>query len=237
MDSILIKNLEFKWPNASESLLSIKDLKVKQNSSLFLQGESGSGKSTLLSLLAGINKPQSGSIELLGENITEYSEKKRDEFRADHIGYIFQMFNLLPYLNVIDNVTLPCFFSNQRAAKVGNSEKEFKTEAKRLLQKLGLSTSEILSKRPTELSFGQQQRVAACRALIGSPEILIADEPTSALDANAQMDFLNLITDECQKNNITLIFVSHDERLASNFDRITKLEKGSLKFMNTKLSI
>jgi putative ABC transport system ATP-binding protein len=228
MDAIVIKDLDFKWDKASAPILNIDHFKVEQKSSLFLQGPSGSGKSTLLSLLSGILVPQSGSIEILGQTINQLSGKERDKFRADHIGYIFQMFNLLPYLSVIENVTLPCSFSRRRLDKIGNSKEDINKEAVRLLNKLGLSTEALLNKPVTELSLGQQQRVAACRALMGGPELLIADEPTSALDADAQESFLNLLSEECHRNGITLIFVSHDERLSGQFDRIARIKDGSL---------
>ena len=232
MDTVVIKNLEFRWEPSAAPILTIDYLELKKNSSLFLQGPSGSGKSTLLSLLAGILVPQSGTVEMLGQSIHQLSSKERDRFRADHVGYIFQMFNLLPYLSVLENVTLPCSFSRSRYKKLGNSDKAVEEEALRLLNKLGFSDEQFLNKPVTELSLGQQQRVAACRALMGSPEILIADEPTSALDADAQENFLTLLNEECQKNDITLIFVSHDERLAPQFDQIAKLRDGTITVQN-----
>jgi len=230
MTTVSIKDLNFRWNSKDTPLLAIQDLAIASGEKLFLQGASGSGKSTLLSILSGILLPQSGQIELLGKPITNLSGKERDRFRSDHIGYIFQMFNLLPYLSVIENVTLPCHFSKHRFQKVGRTQKDIDQEAVRLLDKLGLSSKELLSKPVTELSLGQQQRVAACRALIGSPELLIADEPTSALDADSQENFLELLSEECSKNAITLIFVSHDERLASQFNRVARLSGGSLTF-------
>jgi putative ABC transport system ATP-binding protein len=230
MLTVNIKDLSFSWNTTGAPLLSIEQLTIKTGEKLFLQGASGSGKSTLLSILSGILLPQSGQIELLGTSISQINGKARDRFRADHIGYIFQMFNLLPYLNVVENVTLPCHFSKHRFQKVGKTQKDIDREAIRLLDKLGLSHKDLLSKPVTELSLGQQQRVAACRALIGSPELLIADEPTSALDADAQENFLELLSEECSKNNITLVFVSHDERLASQFDSVVRLHKGKLTF-------
>lgn len=230
MNALSLKNLEFKWEIKDKPLLSIDHLHIENNKSIFLKGNSGSGKSTLLSLLAGIIIPQSGHIEILGESFSKLDSKSRDKFRADHIGYIFQAFNLIPYLNVIENVTLPCYFSKLRAQKVGNSEIDYINEAKRLLKRVGLSDNQILSKKVNELSIGQQQRIAACRALIGGPELIIADEPTSSLDANAQFDFLNLLTEECTANKATLIFVSHDDRLASKFDQKLTLLNGTIVF-------
>lgn len=230
MNALTIKNLEFKWKTTDNPLLSIDHLHIERNKSIFLKGNSGSGKSTLLSLLAGIILPQSGHIEILGQSLSDLDSKARDKFRADHIGYIFQMFNLIPYLNVIENVTLPCYFSKLRAQKVGASETDYVNEAKRLLKRVGLSDTHILNKKVNELSLGQQQRIAACRALIGSPELIIADEPTSSLDASAQFDFLSLLTEECTANKATLIFVSHDERLASKFDQTLTLQHGTIAF-------
>lgn len=232
MNAVAIKNLEFKWPKSVEPVLSIDEFSLQKNSSLFLQGPSGSGKSTFLSLLSGILTPQSGSIEILGQDITKLTSKQRDLFRADHLGYIFQMFNLLPYLTVLENVTLPCYFSKTRLQRIGSSEKDVNNEALRLLDKLGLSSQDLLQKKVTELSLGQQQRVAACRALMGKPELLIADEPTSALDADAQQNFLDLLSEECSEHNISLIFVSHDQRLATEFNSVVKLENRRLVFQN-----
>lgn len=230
MNALNIRDILFKWKTSDNMLLSIPHLEVQRNKSIFLKGNSGSGKSTLLSLLAGIITPQSGEIKILGQSISMLDGKARDRFRADHIGYIFQMSNLIPYLNVIENVTLPCYFSKLRAQKVGNSESDYTHEAKRLLERVGLLDTHILNKKANELSLGQQQRIAACRALIGSPELIIADEPTSSLDANTQFDFLNLLTEECAINKTTLIFVSHDERLASKFDQTLTLQNGTIVF-------
>jgi putative ABC transport system ATP-binding protein len=144
------------------------------------------------------------------------------------------MFNLLPYLSVVENVTLPCDFSKYRRHKIGSSKDDVQNEAMRLLDKLGFTTSEMLNKSVTELSLGQQQRVAACRALIGSPELLIADEPTSALDAAAQEDFLALLNEQCHNNDITMIFVSHDERLSGQFDQVARLKNGRVELNSTK---
>ena len=163
--------------------------------------------------------------------------KERDRFRADHIGYIFQMFNLLPYLSVIENVSLPCSFSKHRYSKIGTSYADIKNEAIRLLDTLGFSSENMLNKPVTELSLGQQQRVAACRALMGGPELLIADEPTSALDADTQENFLSLIAEECYRNDTTLIFVSHDERLSGQFDAVARLQNKRLQMdLNTATS-
>lgn len=235
MDVITVKDLYFKWKGQSANLLEGSQLNVKGGQRLFIKGLSGSGKSSLLNLLAGIHTPQRGSIELLGTNICKLKATERDEFRANHIGYIFQMFNLVPYLSVIENVTLACRFSKERKKKLSKNGIDVREEALRLLKEVGLTGDEIINKTVTELSVGQQQRVAACRALIGSPEILIADEPTSSLDEDAQQSFINLLLNECEQNNITLVFVSHDTRFTSLFDQCLELKNGRLHALAEKM--
>lgn len=187
-----------------------------------LIGPSGGGKSTFLSLLAGILKPQTGSVEILGTNITTLSGPARDRFRSEHFGIIFQMFNLLPYGSVIDNVLLPLHFSKARKEQAGASS-PLVSEARRLLERLGLERSLIDGHSAANLSVGQQQRVAAARALIGTPELIIADEPTSALDRARQGDFLDLLFAQVEAAGSTLIMVTHDESLGSHFSRVVHL--------------
>ncbi|WP_340112707.1 ABC transporter ATP-binding protein [Maribellus mangrovi] len=228
MKQINIKDLEFKWNGQEKTLLKIDHLSIAKGERFFLQGESGSGKTSLLSLLAGITVPQKGAIELLGLSINKMKASERDEFRAKHMGYIFQLFNLVPYLSVIENVTLPCQFSKQRNKAFEVSGTNAKNEAIRLLNHVGLASKEVLHKPVTELSVGQQQRVAACRALIGSPEIIIADEPTSSLDEKAQQAFISLLLAECSANQTTLVFVSHDKKFSHLFDKSAHLENGEI---------
>lgn len=166
--------------------------------------------------------PQAGSITVLGQLLSTLSAARRDTFRAEHIGFIFQMFNLIPYLSVVDNVLLPCRFSNRRKHNIETRSSSLKDEAMRLLDHLDLH-EEILQRPVTELSVGQQQRVAAARALIGGPELVIADEPTSSLDADRRAGFLQLLLQECAEQNTTLIFVSHDSSLEPFFDRGIRL--------------
>lgn len=220
MNVIELSDLHFRWPKQSTDLLNIPSLTVKKGEKVFLKGPSGSGKSSLLSLLAGITQPTSGKISLLQQPFSTLKPSQRDKFRANHIGYIFQMFNLLPYLSVIDNVLLPCRFSEQRKRQVADSMEQ---EAKRLLSQLHLP-EECLEKPISELSIGQQQRVAAARALIGKPELLIADEPTSALDHDNREAFIQLLMAECEQAGTTLLFVSHDETLEALFDRSITLK-------------
>ena len=213
-----ISDLEFKWDSQQTSLLKISSLTLKRGEKLFIHGPSGCGKSTLLNLITGVLAPHAGEINILGTNLDNLSQTSRDQFRADHMGIIFQQFNLIPYLTVFENISLPCMFSNKREQMLSVQKRELKDEAQRLLSSLGLNDSNILSKNVTELSTGQQQRVAAARALIGSPEMIIADEPTSALDQDTKGSFLELLFNEAQHCNSAVLFVSHDLALSRLFD-------------------
>jgi putative ABC transport system ATP-binding protein len=217
-----IKHLTFRWRKEGPPILDLPELTIRQGERVFIKGASGSGKSTLLSLIGGVLLPQRGSITVLGRVINKLDASSRDSFRAEHIGLIFQMFNLIPYLSVIDNVLLPCRFSDKRKKQIETRGDSLKDEAKRLLEHLDLH-DELLQQPVTELSVGQQQRVAAARALIGAPELVIADEPTSSLDADRRAGFLQLLIKECSEKNTTLIFVSHDSALESYFDRSIQL--------------
>ena len=207
----------YRWPGSRDDCLAIDRLHIDAGRSVFLHGPSGSGKSTLLGLLAGVLLPGSGQVRLLGTDWAALSGARRDAFRADHVGYIFQQFNLLPYLSVLDNVLLPCRFSALRRQRADAAAGSARAGAEALLQRMGLS--QALWERPAaRLSVGQQQRVAAARALLGRPELVIADEPTSALDAALRDSFMALLLQQCRDAGSTLVFVSHDERLAAQFD-------------------
>jgi putative ABC transport system ATP-binding protein len=200
-------------------VLHIPKLDIARGERIFIRGASGSGKSTLLSLLAGVNLPTQGEVNVLGESISQFSGAKRDHFRSDHIGFVFQLFNLIPYLSVLENVTLPCRFSNRRRQKATESGSTLDEEAKRLLAHLDMADDSIIHRPVTELSVGQQQRVATARALIGAPEIVIADEPTSALDSNMRQTFIQLLFQQCNETGSTLLFVSHDQQLEPLFEK------------------
>ena len=184
---------------------------------------SGSGKSTFLSLLCGINSPNRGEINILGTELTKLSSTQKDQFRAENFGIIFQMFNLLPYGSVLDNVCLPLSFATERRKNIIKNS-SIEKEAERLLERLGLPAKGIVKKSAANLSVGQQQRVAAARALIGAPSIIIADEPTSALDRDRQNNFLELLSEEIDKAKSTLIMVSHDETIAHHFDQVLSIK-------------
>lgn len=209
-----LQDLRYAWPGADADCLRIPQLHIAAGRTVFLHGPSGCGKSTLLGLLAGVLVAQHGSVSLLGQSWAALKGGARDARRADHVGVVFQQFNLLPYLSVLDNVLLPCRFSALRASRCSGSPAE---AARALLQRVALPAA-LWQRRADALSVGQQQRVAAARALIGGPELVIADEPTSALDAALRDDFMALLMDACAAAGSTLIFVSHDERLAVRFD-------------------
>lgn len=220
---IRLHELRFRWRAQEPDILAIDALEVSAGQRLFVEGPSGSGKSTLLGLLAGVNPPQQGRIEVLGQPLDQLSPAARDRFRADHIGYIFQLFNLIPYLGIIDNVTLPARFSHRRRQRALARSPSLAAEAKRLLAHLDLDQPGLLRQPVSELSIGQQQRVAAARALLGSPELLIADEPTSSLDTDRRRAFIELLFAECAEMGSTLVFVSHDAGLEGLFDRTLRL--------------
>ncbi|WP_343585144.1 ABC transporter ATP-binding protein [Herbaspirillum sp.] len=222
--AIHLRNLSFTWPGQPHPALALDELRVAAREHLFISGPSGSGKSTLLATIGGIIAPQAGSVEVLGQALQGLPAARRDRFRVDHIGFIFQQFNLLPYLSVTDNVLLPCQFSpyrKERALQQGGSLPE---AAQALLAALDLAPA-LWARPVTQLSIGQQQRVAAARALIGRPEIIVADEPTSALDSDRQQAFLDLLQRECGHGESALVFVSHDQRLAARFHRRIALEQ------------
>ncbi len=200
-------------------IINIDQLAILRGERVFLRGPSGSGKSTLLSVLAGMVTPDEGRIRVLDRDIGALGAAARDRYRADHIGFVFQMFNLIPYLSVVENVCLPCGFSDRRRQRAIEQAGSVAAEARRLLDHLDMSDPQLQSRPVTELSVGQQQRVAAARALIGAPELVIADEPTSALDADLRQVFVDLLFAECERVNATLVFVSHDVTLAAVFDR------------------
>ena len=219
---IELTELGFAWPGQAE-LLDIPAFTLQQGESLFLKGPSGSGKTTLLGLLGGVQKPGRGHIHLLGADLSSMSAGARDHFRVDHTGYIFQQFNLLPFLSVRENVELPCHFSKLRASRAMQRHGSVAQATSTLLAHLGLNEASLLERRAGDLSIGQQQRVAAARALIGQPELVIADEPTSALDVDAREAFLELLFAECREAGSSLLFVSHDQSLARLFDRSLSL--------------
>lgn len=205
-------------------VLDIPRLSIEQGSSVLLRGASGGGKSTLLGLLAGVLLPSRGHVEVAGRPLHTMRGAARDRFRADHLGVIFQQFNLLPFLSVRDNIALGLRFSRLRSERVSGP---LDGEIARLLSALQLDPA--LMQRPAgTLSVGQQQRVAAARALIGRPALLLADEPTSALDRDAATAFLRLMSAQGQAAGTTVVVVSHDDSLQPLFDRTLALSQINL---------
>ncbi|MDP9932241.1 putative ABC transport system ATP-binding protein [Variovorax paradoxus] len=214
---LAVEALRFAWPGMKAPCIDIEAFRITAGESVFLHGPSGCGKSTLLSLLAGVLVADEGRVTLLGHDWSQLSGAARDRSRVAHVGYIFQQFNLLPYLSVLDNVLLPCRFSQRRESQAarGGSSRE---QAEHLLDQMGLDPH-LWKRQAMQLSVGQQQRVAAARALIGQPEVVIADEPTSALDEDRREAFLDVLLTACAVNHSALVFVSHDQRIAQRFAR------------------
>ncbi|MDO5102066.1 MAG: ATP-binding cassette domain-containing protein [Lautropia sp.] len=206
------RQLRFGWPGSAEPCVDIAELVLRPGEQLLLLGPSGCGKSTLLGLLGGVLLPSQGAVKLMGQSLSQASARRRDQLRADHVGFIFQQLNLVPYLSLEDNVMLPCRFSALRRHRAGDSPRQ---AAHALLHALELPES--LWKRPvTQLSVGQQQRAAAARALIGKPALLIADEPTSALDRDNRDRLMRLLAAQLKAHGSALLMVSHDEALQAH---------------------
>jgi putative ABC transport system ATP-binding protein len=215
--AIELANIRFHYTNRAEhTVLNIPSWSLKAGDQTFVYGPSGEGKSTLLGLLSGLLVPNEGQVTVLGQRMDTMSNRQRDQFRAANIGYVFQQFNLMPYLNAIDNVLLATQFSQS------NYRGDRKNEVKALFNALNIPEREW--QIPCrDLSVGQQQRVAIARALINKPKLLIADEPTSSLDqANSDL-FMKLLMPMVAENNMTLLFVSHDHSLSSYFTSVESL--------------
>ena len=219
---MVIKDLSFAY-HLGRGVLQLPTMIISRGERVFLHGPSGSGKTTLLGLIAGILRPQGGNLAVLGADLGTMSGSERDSFRGERLGYVFQMFNLIPYLSVVENITLPCLLSAPRRARLmqAGSVASLELAAAAIAERLGIA--DLLGTPVTELSVGQQQRVAVARALLGAPELVIADEPTSALDSEHREDFLRLLFDETAHSGATVLFVSHDLTLAPLFQRALSL--------------
>ncbi len=224
MTAINIKNLEYTWPKSSLPTLQVPDFQVEKGESVFLRSDSGSSKSTLLSLISGILSAQSGRVSILGTDLAGLSVRKRDVFRAHHIGLVFQQFNLIPFLSVEANLRLAARFT-------GQPTDETRTHSIQLMSALQLG-SELLERRADRLSIGQQQRVAIARAFINKPEIILADEPTSALDTSARDHFVDLLLAIRESSGCAIVFVSHDDSLANSFE--TQLELAEINTIHSR---
>ena len=214
---LLLKDLRksFVEPDGSNlPILDIKQFALAAGEQAVLMGRSGSGKTTLLHVIAGISRPDSGSVAIDGVDITRLAEAGRDRFRAEKIGYVFQTFNLLSGFSALENVLLGMTFSRGRPDT---------QRARHLLDRVGLSHR--LSHRPAALSVGEQQRVAVARALANRPKLLLADEPTANVDAGHQQQIIDLLRETCSEENVALLLVTHTGEVAEQFERTEYLER------------
>lgn len=218
--AIQLQDVRFAY-RAGTEVLHVPALEIARGERVFVHGPSGSGKTTMLGLLAGVLRATGGQVRVLGRDLAALSSHERDAFRAEHVGYIFQMFNLIPYLSVLENVTLPCRLNAARRARLQG--RALDDAARDLVRALGIEA--LVGESVTQLSVGQQQRVAAARALLGHPELVIADEPTSALDTDRREQFLELLFRVCADAGSTLVFVSHDRTLMPLFERVVPLQE------------
>ena len=223
MSLVKIQDLYFSYADSEAFSIKVDSFSAEKGQHIFLEGPSGSGKTTFLNLITGLSPATRGSVSILDTDFSTSSELRIDQFRADHFGIIFQMFNLIPYLNVIENIVLPCSFSKRKKENVLKSATCLEGEARRLCNVLDIDPS-LFCKPVQTLSIGQQQRVAIARAVIGKPHIIIADEATSALDINRKNQFIDFLMQEVQKIGSTLIFVSHDISLKGYFDRVVNID-------------
>jgi putative ABC transport system ATP-binding protein len=203
-------------------ILDIPEFRVGVGEQLVLVGKSGCGKTTLLHVIAGISRPDSGKVRIDDFDITLMSEAESDRFRAERIGYVFQTFNLLAAFSALENVLIAMRFASGRPNKA---------RAKQLLERVGLGHR--ITHRPTQLSVGEQQRVAVARALANQPKILLADEPTANVDAGHQQQVLDLIRDTCREENVALMIVTHSPEVAGQFDRVDRLDDFNLAAVKT----
>jgi len=214
--SIVINDMTFRYSQGDRFSLRIDDITMATGQTYLLLGPSGSGKSTFLNLLAGILRPDSGVLQVAGQDLSTVSATKMDRFRGEHIGFVFQSLNLIPWLSVRDNIGLGLAFAPKR--RQGLTDNVGATAAQ-LAHSMNIDEN-LLTAPAGQLSIGQQQRVAAARALIGAPDVLLADEPSSALDEANTNVFFDLLLAGLDRSRQTLLVVSHDTRLAGYFDHV-----------------
>jgi len=193
-------------------------LQVPKGEFLSIMGPSGCGKSTLLNIMGLLDQPSEGGLLIDGQQISQYSSKETSKFRNQKLGFIFQSFHLIPDLNIIDNVELPLLYRSM-------SSKERKARAAAVLESVGLANRK--SHFPSQLSGGQKQRVAIARAIVGDPAIILADEPTGNLDSVMGDEVMDILLSLNEKNNTTIVMVTHDERMAKKTHRLVRLYDGS----------
>lgn len=214
---LLVQNLRksFVEPDGGRlPILDIREFAVGAGEQVVLMGRSGCGKTTLLHTIAGLSRPDEGSVKVDGIDLTRLAEAGRDRFRADKIGYVFQTFNLLAGFSALENVLLGMSFSNGRIDEA---------RARHLLERVGLAHR--TKHKPAMLSVGEQQRVAVARALANKPKLLLADEPTANVDSGHQQQIIDLVRATCQEENVALVLVTHTPEVAKQFDRVERLEE------------
>ena len=212
---IQARNILFQYPTSSFRL-AVDELTIERGEKLAIVGPSGSGKTTLLNLLAGILLPDRGEIITAGTQLNSLNDRDRRNFRATHIGLVFQQFELLEYLTVLENVRLP-FRINRSAIDTPDIE-----SPAQLLDSVGLGS--FSDRYPGKLSRGEQQRVAICRALVTGPKLILADEPTGNLDPANKRNIMDLLFSQTESRNQTLVVVTHDQSLLTDFDRVIDFE-------------
>ena len=225
--AIQVKNLYkiFRVGNEKVRALNGVDLTIYKGEFCAIVGTSGSGKSTMLNMLAGLEKPTKGEVIVAGEHLEKMNENQLVKFRREHVGFIFQSFNLLGTMNAIENVALPLTFR-------GVDKKVREAKAVKMLKLVGLSKHML--HRPNEMSGGQQQRVGVARALVLDPEIIFADEPTGNLDSHTSAEVLGLMRKVVQEKNQTMVMVTHDNHLAGFADRIFHIIDGKIVKIETR---
>lgn len=219
MEILKVENLTKKYGKKDTEVVALDNVSFSVNKGEFVAivGASGSGKSTLLHLIGGVDKPTSGKVYIDGTDIYSLNNDKLAIFRRRQVGLIYQFYNLIPILNVKENITLPCDLDGQKVDE---------SRLKELLYILGLENR--VNHLPNELSGGQQQRVSIGRAMINNPSIVLADEPTGNLDSKASREIIDLLKVSNQKYNQTLIVITHDENIALEADRIITIQDGKL---------
>ena len=218
---IRVKNLRKEYRLEDDTVVALKriNLEIKQGEICCIFGTSGSGKSTLLNQLAGLEKPTFGDVYIRGVPITRLSERELAAFRQKHIGFVFQSYNLLPFMTAIENVAMPLMFR-------GESKRKRTKKAVAILKKVGLANR--LKHYPRQMSGGQQQRVGIARAFVAKPDVVFADEPTGNLDSKTTIEVMEMIKSFARRFNQTIVLVTHDPEMAQYADRIVTLVDGRI---------
>jgi putative ABC transport system ATP-binding protein len=224
---IELQGIDFRYPASGGFAMRIKQAAIPAGECVAIVGPSGSGKTTLLSLLAGILSPARGTVAIDGTDLCSLDDRQRRRFRIQHIGQVFQAFELLHYLTVVENVMLPHFILAS-----GKDQKDVRQRALDLLCDVGLG--EKAGSRPAELSHGEQQRVAVCRAMLNQPSLLLADEPTGNLDQDNKQNVVDLLLEQARRNNSTLLMVTHDRSLLDSFSTVLDIRSLVTGAMNQK---